>query len=145
MIPDNVKQSILKNGLIVFSSDYGKKGVEESWTVRLSKQIKKPDQFKEYQNINLVTGGDSLITDIDLDCVEANKLADAFLNPTGMEFGRDKTPRSHRLYKVIDLKKKHTRAYFDFKDKDKSMLIEVRGHKHYTMCGGQYDNGDKGS
>ena len=143
MIPDNVKQSILKNGLIVFSSDYGKKGVEESWTVRLSKQIKKPDQFKEYQNINLVTGGDSLIIDIDLDCAEANKLADAFLNPTGMEFGRDKTPRSHRLYKVIDLKKKHTRAYFDFKDKDKSMLIEVRGHKHYTMCGGQYDNGDK--
>ena len=143
MIPDNVKQSILKNGLIVFSSDYGKKGVEESWTVRLSKQIKKPDQFKEYQNINLVTGGDSLFIDIDLDCAEANKLADAFLNPTGMEFGREKTPRSHRLYKVIDLKKKHTRAYFDFKDKEKSMLVELRGHKHYTMCGGQYDNGDK--
>ena len=80
MIPDNVKQSILKNGLIVFSSDYGKKGVEESWTVRLSKQIKKPDQFKEYQNINLVTGGDSLIIDIDLDCAEANKLADAVMD-----------------------------------------------------------------
>ena len=143
MISDQVKQSLLKNELILFASDFGKKAVAESWTVRMSKQIKKLDQFKEYENVNIATGGDSLIKDVDLDCAEANLLADAFLNPTGMEFGREKTPRSHRLYKVIDLKKKHTRAYFDFKDKEKSMLVELRGHKHYTMCGGQYDNGDK--
>ena len=143
MISDQVKQSLLKNELILFASDFGKKAVAESWTVRMSKQIKKLDQFKEYENVNIATGGDSLIKDVDLDCAEANLLADAFLNPTGMEFVREKTPRSHRLYKVIDLKKKHTRAYFDFKDKEKSMLVELRGHKHYTMCGGQYDNGDK--
>ena len=143
MISDQVKQSLLKNELILFASDFGKKAVAESWTVRMSKQIKKLDQFKEYENVNIATGGDSLIKDVDLDCAEANLLADAFLNPTGMEFGREKTPRSHRLYKVIDLKKKHTRAYFDFKDKEKSMLVELRANKHYTMCGGQYDNGEK--
>ena len=143
MITQEVKQSLLKNGLILFSSDYGKKGVAESWTVRLSKQIKKLDQFKDFENINIVTGGDSLIVDIDLDCPEALKLADAFLNPTGMEFGRESTRRSHRLYKVIDLTKKHTRTYFDFKAKQKSMLVEFRANKHYTMCGGQYDNGEK--
>jgi hypothetical protein len=60
--------------------------------------------------------------------------------PTGMEFGRESTPRSHRLYKVIDLTKKHTRQYFDFKGAEKSMLVEMRMNKHYTMCGGQYDN-----
>ena len=60
-----------------------------------------------------------------------------------MEFGRESTPRSHRLYKVIDLTKKHTRVYFDFKEKEKSMLVELRANKHYTMCGGQYDNGEK--
>ena len=114
MIDAEVKQSLLKNGLILFASDYGKKGVAESWTVRLSKQIKQLDQFKDFSNVNIATGGDSLIVDVDLDCPEALELADAFLNPTGMMFGRESTPRSHRLYKVIDLNKKHTRAYFDW-------------------------------
>jgi hypothetical protein len=143
MLSADIKQSLLKNELLLFTSDYGKKGVAESWTVRLKKQIKQLDQFKEFANVNIATGGDSLIVDVDLDCPEALELADAFLNPTGMEFGRESTPRSHRLYKVIDLTKKHTRVYFDFKQKEKSMLVEFRANKHYTMCGGQYDNGEK--
>ncbi len=40
MITDAVKQSLLKNDAVVFHSDYGKKGVEESWSARLKKQIK---------------------------------------------------------------------------------------------------------
>ena len=140
MIPQKIKESLLQNGFIIFASDYGKKAVAESWTVRLSKQIKQLDQFKDFENVNIATGRDSLIVDIDLDCEESNILADHFLNPTGSEFGRESTPRSHRLYKVIDLTKKHTRAYFDFKGTDKSMLVEMRANKHYTMCAGQYDN-----
>jgi len=140
MLPQKVKESLLQSALVIFASDYGKKAVAESWNIRLKKQIKQIDQFKEFQNINLVTGGDTLTVDIDLDCSEANLLADHFLVPTGMEFGRESTPRSHRLYKVIDLTKKHTRQYFDFKGKEKSMLVEMRMNKHYTMCGGQYDN-----
>ena len=140
MLPQKVKESLLQSALVIFASDYGKKAVAESWNIRLKKQIKQIDQFKEFQNINLVTGGDTLTVDIDLDCSEANLLADHFLVPTGMEFGRESTPRSHRLYKVIDLTKKHTRQYFDFKGAEKSMLVEMRMNKHYTMCGGQYDN-----
>ena len=92
MISESIKQSLLKNELILFTSDYGKKGVAESWTVRLKKQIKQLDQFKEFTNVNIATGGDSLVVDVDLDCPEALLLADAFLNPTGMEFGRESTP-----------------------------------------------------
>ena len=135
--------ALLKADATVFHSDYGSKAVEESWAKRLNKKITSPDQVKEYQNINIITGGESLIVDDDLDCPESNILADHFLPPTNMEFGRESTPRAHRLYKVIDLTKKHSRSYFDFKGKTKSMLVEMRANKHYTMCSGQYDNGEK--
>ena len=135
--------ALLKADATIFYSDYGSKAVEESWTKRLNKKITSADQIKEYQNINIITGGESLIVDVDLDCPESNKLADYFLAPTNMEFGRVSTPRAHRLYKVIDLTKKHTRSYFDFKGDTKSMLVEIRANKHYTMCNGQYDNGEK--
>ena len=135
--------ALLKADATVFHSDYGSKAVEESWAKRLNKKITSPDQVKEYQNINIITGGESLIVDDDLDCPESNILADDFLPPTNMEFGRESTPRAHRLYKVIDLTKKHSRSYFDFKGDTKSMLVEMRANKHYTMCSGQYDNGEK--
>ena len=102
--------ALLKADATVFYSDYGSKAVEESWTKRLNKKITSVDQVKEYQNINIMTGGESSIVDVDLDCPEANKLADYFLPPTEMEFGRESTPRAHRLYKVIDLTKKHSRS-----------------------------------
>ena len=135
--------ALLKANATVFYSDYGSKAVEESWTKRLNKKITSTEQVKEYTNLNIATGGESLIVDDDLDCPESNKLADHFLPPTNMEFGRESTPRAHRLYKVIDLTKKHTRSYFDFKGETKSMLVEMRANKHYTMCKGQYDNGEK--
>ena len=135
--------ALLEADAIIFYSDYGSKAVEESWTVRLNKQIKQIDQVKEYQNINIATGRDSLIVDIDLDCPEANKLCDHFLPQTELEFGRESTPRAHRLFKVIDLSKKHTRKYFSFADETKSTMVEIRANKHYTMCYGQYDNQEK--
>ena len=138
-----VRESLLKNELVVFASDYGKKAVAESWTIRLKKQVKQLDQFKDFSNYNIVTGGDTLIVDNDLDCPEALKLADYFLPSTKLEFGRESTPRAHRLFKVIDLSKKHTRKFFDFKGDEKSMLVEIRANKHYTMALGQYDNGEK--
>ena len=82
-----VRNYLLKNELIVFGSDYGKKAIAESWTVRLSKQVKKLDQFKDYENYNIKTGGDSLVVDVDLDCPEANLLADHFLLESNLDFG----------------------------------------------------------
>ena len=141
-----VRQKLLESEIFIFASDYGVKKNAESWTIRKSKQIKKLDQFKEFQNYNIITGHDSnLICDIDLDCPEALELADYFIAPTGFEYGRESTPRSHRLVRVIDLTKKHTRKYFDFKQpgKKKVMLVELRANQHYTFCMGQYDNGEK--
>jgi hypothetical protein len=131
--------ALLKSDAILFYSDYGKKAVEESWVKRLNKQVKQLDQVKEYQNINIATGRGSLLVDIDLDCLETRKLADYFLPKTKLEFGRASTPRSHRIYKVIDLTKKHTRKYFSFEDPEKATMLELRANDHYTMCWGQYD------
>lgn len=51
------------------------------------------------QNIGVLLGAKSNgLTDIDLDSVEAVKIADYFLPKTESEFGRDGKPRSHRLY-----------------------------------------------
>ena len=135
--------ALLKADAILFWSDYGRKAIQESWTVRLNKQITQLDQVKDYTNINIATGRDSLIVDVDLDCPEANALCDYFLPQTELEFGRSSTPRAHRLFKVIDLTKNHTRKYFSFADETKSMLVEIRANKHYTMCYGQYDNEEK--
>lgn len=112
-----VRNNLLKNELIVFGSDYGKKAIAESWTVRLSKQVKKLDQFKDYENYNIKTGGDSLVVDVDLDCPEANLLADHFLPETNLEFGRASTPRAHRLVKVIDLNKNTHESFLILKVK----------------------------
>ena len=138
--------ALLKTDATVFWSDYGSKAITESWTVRLNKQIKQLDQVKQFQNLNIATGRESLIVDVDLDCEETQQLADYFLPETDCEFGRESTPRAHRLFKVLDLKAKDTRKYFDYKDPaqpKKAMLVEVRANKHYTMCWGQYDNGEK--
>ena len=44
----NIISKLLSSGAIIFHSDYGKKVVAESWTVRLNKQVKKPDKIKHY-------------------------------------------------------------------------------------------------
>ena len=107
----NPISNLLKTDAILFWSSYGSKAVAESWTQRLNKQIKSVEQIKDYTNINIATGRESLIVDVDLDCPEANQLADYFLPKTELEFGRESTPRAHRLFKVIDLTIKHTRTY----------------------------------
>ena len=133
-------QSFLDNKCFIFHSDYGKKGVELTTAQRLKNQITNVNQLKDFQNVNLFTGY-SNVADIDLDCPEVIELADDFLIPAGIEFGRKSTPRAHRLYKILDLDKKHTRTYLPFRDSNEdNTLIELRAHAHYTMCGGIYDN-----
>ena len=47
-----VRQALIQNDFIIFASDYGKKVVAESWTKRLSKQVKQASEFKDFQNYN---------------------------------------------------------------------------------------------
>ena len=138
-----VTQSFLDNNCFIFHSDYGKKGVTLTNAQRIKNQITNAEQVKEFQNINVFTGKENIV-DIDLDCTEALQLADDFLLPSGIEFGRESTPRSHRLYKILDLNKKHTRSAFIFRSSDKdNTLVELRANNHYTMCGGMYDEKEK--
>ena len=136
-------QTFLDNKCFIFHSPCGKKGVELTTAQRLKNRITNANQLKDFQNYNLFTGY-SNVADIDLDCPEALELADDFLIPAGIEFGRESTPRSHRLYRILDLDKTHTRTYFPFRDSNEdNTLIELRAHAHYTMCGGLYDENEK--
>ena len=133
-------QSFLDNKCFIFHSPCGKKGVALTKAQRLKNQITNAAQVKDYQNYNLYTGIEN-VADADLDVPETNELADDFLAPAGVEFGRASTPRAHRLYKILDLEKKHTRMFHSFRDSEEdNVLLELRAHDHYTMCGGIYDN-----
>ena len=143
-LSEAVQKIMFSNNIFIFSSEKGKKGVTDTNAQRLKNQVTRTDDIKINKNHNIWTGkGD--IGDIDLDSDETRELADIFLNPTEMEFGRSNHGgRSHRLFKILDLdKKKHTRSYFTFRDsKTDNTIIELRSNDHYTMCGGTYDDGD---
>ena len=114
-----IQTVLLQNDIFIFESDYGKKGVTDKKADRLKNQVTAIKDIRPDRNHNILTGkGD--VADVDLDAPEARELADEFLNPTGIEFGRNKHGgRSHRLYKILDLdKKKHTRLSYTFRDSD---------------------------
>ena len=81
-------------------------------------------------NIGIVLGDASGgVLDIDLDCPEAIGMADKFLPPTGMIFGRPGAPRSHRIYRVS---KCGSRIGFSGPG-DEGMLVEFRGNGAQTV------------
>ena len=131
--------ALIASNVTVFEHDYGTKTVKATWLNRRKAIINSADDVDEYKNYHIITG-DNNIVDIDLDCLEAIKLALYFLPATSMKYGRESNPSSHWLYKVIDLTKKHTRKYFSFEDPNinKETLVELRAHDHYTMCSGKY-------
>lgn len=60
-----------------------------------------PRHFPEGQNVGVLLGEPSgWIVDVDIDDDDALAIADQFLPPTEMEWGRESRPRSHRLYRV---------------------------------------------
>ena len=77
-------------------------GKPRSKSFRESKEDRKAeyaaDNWGEEDNVCLLHGVGSV--DVDLDCWEALRVADVFLPKTGAIFGRESTPRSHRLYKT---------------------------------------------
>ena len=130
---------LLRENATIFEYDYGTKQVNLSWDQRRKKIIKSTDQLKPFANYHIITGEGNIL-DLDLDCKETRALAEYFMPPTKMKYGRESTPASHWIYKVLDLNKKHTRKYFMFEDEDvaKKTLVELRGYDHYSMCSGKY-------
>lgn len=63
------------------------------------------------------------LTDVDLDCMEAVRLAPYFLPPTGSIYGRPGKRRSHYLYKTNDPDDK---ASIKMQDENRKVLVELR-------------------
>ena len=103
-----------------------------------------PQVFGHGENIATILGPASgNLTDIDLDCAEAVRLADIYLPGTGAMFGRPAKPRSHRLYIA-------PRARFEtFSDPiAKDTLLELRadgrdGGAHLTLLPPSTTSGER--
>jgi hypothetical protein len=72
------------------------------------------------------------VADTDLDCPEAIRAAEFFLQHTDMRFGRDSKPNSHHMYRCD--KPVVTKQY---KDVDGTMIVELRGLKEDGSVGFQ--------
>lgn len=82
------------------------------------------------QNIGILLGepsGD--LVDVDLDWPEARALADAFLPPTTLVFGRPGSSRSHRLYRVTGLQSKK----YALGGKEENSIVECRSTGEQTV------------
>jgi hypothetical protein len=76
------------------------------------------------QNIGVQLGARSNgLSDVDLDCAEAVRLAPHFLPPTDAVFGRASKPSSHYLYVIDDAPEKATEQ---LKDENKQTIVELR-------------------
>lgn len=83
------------------------------------------------QNIGIILGEASNgLVDIDLDCPETVKLANAFLPDTTAIFGRASKRRSHWLYICTPIKT------LKFEDVDGAMLVEIRSTGNQTVFPG---------
>lgn len=88
-----------------------------------------PKHFTKDGNIGVLNGEPSGgLIDVDLDDVTALEVADALLPPTMCIFGRKSTPRSHRMYRVIDLLET-----VRFRDTDGTTLVELRSTGSQTI------------
>jgi hypothetical protein len=137
-----------------FAMDYNRRGwaplplrprtklpFHRGWPDLRISESKLSQEFHSPQyNIGVVFGQASDgLTDIDLDCPEALKLADEFLPRTNSVFGRAGKRRSHRLYRVIGLAP--TRKFFD--PLIGKMLVELRGERSQTaMPGSIHESGE---
>jgi hypothetical protein len=86
--------------------------------------------FREADNIGLLLGEPSGgLVDVDLDCPEVLKLADAFLPATPLVHGRKGKPASHRWYRVSRPPEKTQK----FCDLDGASLVELRSTGGQTV------------
>jgi len=86
-----------------------------------------PQHFNNGQNVGVLLGEPSKgLTDLDLDCPEALRVAPAFLPHSDAIFGRASKPKSHWLYYCPDAKT----TRFEFKGE---CLVEIRSTGGQTV------------
>ncbi len=90
--------------------------------------------FHDGENVGVILGSPSRgLVDVDLDCGETMAVADYFLPPTGVEFGRPSKPRSHRLYVCEPLNALSRPRPRKFSAPDGSTIIEFRADGQQTV------------
>lgn len=108
---------------------HSKKPVEKEWTTKYYTDVNAASVFTDY-NIGMILGRSSGgLTDIDLDCPEAVKLAPKILPGTTWVFGRRSAPRSHYMYTVRESRT----TKFASPLKDGGMLLEIRSDGAQTV------------
>jgi Bifunctional DNA primase/polymerase, N-terminal/Primase C terminal 2 (PriCT-2) len=125
----------VRRGWAVVPVPFREKGPQlRGWqTQRINSAEQVAYYFRDPTNIGVILGPASGgLVDVDLDCEEACRLADAILPPTHSLFGRTGKPRSHRLYRING--PAPTCQFTDPARKDsdppsKDMLVELRGTK----------------
>lgn len=76
----------------------GKRPLNDAWQTSTADDFN-PDVFNDDVNVGVVLGENSgWLVDVEFDRPEAAKAADILLPKTAAVFGRDSSPRSHRLY-----------------------------------------------
>lgn len=101
---------------------------DSGWPSRIVDESKLAELFQDTdQNIGVVLGPSSGgLTDVDLDCPEAIKLAPYFLSETDAIFGRLSKPNSHWLY-TTKLSESCDKAVLKFIDPtNNEMIVELR-------------------
>jgi hypothetical protein len=102
--------------------------------------------FPRASNVGVITGEPSgNLCVADLDCPEANEIADEFLPSTGIEGGRESQDRSHRFYKLKGALPKTLRCSDPtMHEKDKrAMIAEFIVNGQVIVAPSIYDNGEK--
>jgi hypothetical protein len=99
-----------------------------------------PQLFGAGENVGVVVGPKSdEFADVDIDCVDAVRLADLYLPATRAMFGRPSKPKSHRLYIAPGT------AYQSFVDPlTGNTLLELRaGDGHQTLFPPSVTDGER--
>ncbi|MCC7085583.1 MAG: DUF3987 domain-containing protein [Pirellulales bacterium] len=99
--PDTAREYVRRGWHVIPIPPKAKTPKIDAWEQLRIGEAELTKHFRTGSNIGVLNGEPSgWLVDIDLDHALARELADEFLPPTGAEFGRASSPRSHRLYVV---------------------------------------------
>jgi hypothetical protein len=120
-----IARDILARGYKPVPVPIGKKGpVLPKWQHMIVTPENVATYFNGTDNVGCQMGRASGgLLDVDLDCIEAVKLAPYFLPQTNLIYGRPGKRKSHWLYICSDPPPK---ASVQFKDETKAMIVEIR-------------------
>ena len=132
-------RSISEKGWIPVPLYWGdKRPVDDKWN---EKEYHDPkDLIREWEknryNVGVITGERSgNLVDVDLDSMDAVRLAPRFLPKTGCRFGRSSKPNSHYMY-ILTSSEARTEKFKDPLHKDSGenpTIVEFRFNDHQTM------------